>query len=50
MLGPSGQSNGCVVFKDYPAFLQAFLSREVDRLIVVAGTTGAAANTRVAAR
>jgi type VI secretion system (T6SS) effector TldE1-like protein len=50
MLGPSGQSNGCVVFKDYPAFLQAFLSREVDRLIVLTGTTAAPANTRVAAR
>jgi len=35
MLGPSGQSNGCVVFSDYPAFLSAFLSGEVDRLVVV---------------
>jgi hypothetical protein len=35
MLGPSGQSNGCVSFSDYPAFLDAFLRGEVDRLVVV---------------
>jgi hypothetical protein len=36
MLGPSGQSNGCVSFKDYSKFLNAFLRGEVDRMIVVA--------------
>jgi hypothetical protein len=35
MLGPSGQSNGCVSFKDYPKFLRAYLRGEVDRLVVV---------------
>ena len=35
MLGPNGQSNGCVSFKDYDKFLQAFLRGEVDRLVVV---------------
>ena len=35
MLGPSGQSNGCVSFSDYPAFLEAYLKGEVDRLVVV---------------
>jgi hypothetical protein len=35
MLGPNGQSNGCVSFNDYPAFLTAFLKGDVDRLIVV---------------
>jgi hypothetical protein len=35
MLGPNGQSNGCVSFGDYPAFLNAFLRGEVDRLVVV---------------
>jgi len=35
MLGPNGQSNGCVSFRDYPAFLNAFLSGEVNRLVVV---------------
>lgn len=35
MLGPSGQSFGCVSFKHYSEFLQAFLKGEVDRLVVV---------------
>jgi hypothetical protein len=35
MLGPSGQSNGCVVFNDYPAFLQAYLNGDIKRLVVV---------------
>jgi hypothetical protein len=35
MLGPNGQSNGCVSFSNYPAFLNAFLRGEVDRLVVV---------------
>jgi type VI secretion system (T6SS) effector TldE1-like protein len=35
MLGASGQSFGCVSFKDYPQFLKAFESGEVDRLVVV---------------
>jgi hypothetical protein len=44
MLGPSGQSNGCVSFRNYAAFLNAFLRGEVDRLVVVerlATTAGA---------
>ncbi|MGO3934654.1 DUF2778 domain-containing protein [Rhodopseudomonas pseudopalustris] len=36
MLGPRGDSNGCVSFKDYNAFLQAFKRGEVKRLVVVA--------------
>jgi hypothetical protein len=35
MLGPNGQSNGCVSFRDYQKFLQAFLKGEIDRLVVV---------------
>jgi hypothetical protein len=35
MLGPSGQSNGCVSFKDYAAFLDAFDRGEINRLVVV---------------
>jgi Tlde1 domain len=35
MLGANGQSNGCVSFSDYPAFLDAYLKGEVDRLVVV---------------
>jgi hypothetical protein len=38
MLGPRGDSNGCVVFKHYDAFLQAFQTGEVKRLIVVTHT------------
>src|SRR5215216_2966840 len=35
MLGPNGQSNGCVSISDYPKFLNAFLNGEIDRLVVV---------------
>jgi hypothetical protein len=35
MLGPNGQSNGCVSFNDYQAFLSAFQRGEVTRLVVV---------------
>jgi hypothetical protein len=35
LLGPNGQSNGCVSFSDYGAFLNAFLRGEVTRLVVV---------------
>ncbi|AWN37997.1 DUF2778 domain-containing protein [Methylobacterium radiodurans] len=38
MLGPSGASNGCVVFRNYDRFLRAFLRGEVRRLVVVAGS------------
>lgn len=37
MLGPNGDSNGCVSFRNYNAFLQAFRSGEVKHLAVVAG-------------
>jgi hypothetical protein len=39
MLGPSGDSNGCVSFKDYDAFLRAYQNGEVKRLMVVARST-----------
>jgi len=35
MLGPNGQSNGCVSFRNYNAFLQAYLDGQVDRMVVV---------------
>ncbi|MGX7708208.1 tlde1 domain-containing protein [Methylobacterium sp. Gmos1] len=38
MLGPSGASNGCVSFRNYDRFLQAFLRGEVRRLVVVPGS------------
>ncbi len=40
MLGPNGQSNGCVSFNDYPTFLNAVLSGEVNRLVVVEHLAG----------
>jgi Protein of unknown function (DUF2778) len=36
MLGPNGDSNGCVSFKDYEAFLRAYQNGEVKKLAVVA--------------
>ena len=35
MLGANGDSNGCVSFKDYPAFLKAYQRGEVTRMVVV---------------
>jgi hypothetical protein len=35
MLGPNGQSNGCISFKDYAKFLRAFQRGEIDRIVVV---------------
>lgn len=35
MLGPNGQSNGCVSFKDYQAFLKAYLNGEITHIAVV---------------
>ncbi|WP_137044764.1 DUF2778 domain-containing protein [Pseudolabrys sp. FHR47] len=40
MLGPNGQSNGCVSFKDYKKFLTAFLDGKVDKLVVVPDLKG----------
>lgn len=35
LLGPNGQSHGCVSFKDYSKFLAAFKRGEVERMVVV---------------
>jgi hypothetical protein len=43
MLGANGQSNGCVSFKDYEKFLQAYSSGEIEQLIVVPRVTAATA-------
>jgi hypothetical protein len=48
MLGAGGNSNGCVVFKDYRRFLKAYKNGEVKRLVVV--TRMSAAPFRVASR
>lgn len=36
MLGPNGDSNGCVSFKDYYAFLEAYRSKGIRKLAVLA--------------
>jgi hypothetical protein len=36
MLGPRGDSNGCVSFRDYPKFLRGFQNGEISRIAVVA--------------
>lgn len=36
MLGPKGDSNGCVSFRDYNAFLDAYRNKGIRRLAVVA--------------
>ncbi|MFG1346876.1 tlde1 domain-containing protein [Xanthobacter autotrophicus DSM 431] len=36
MLGPRGDSNGCVSFKDYEKFLTAFKRGEIKKMVVVA--------------
>lgn len=35
MLGPNGESNGCVSFRNYDAFLKAYTNGEIKRLAVV---------------
>ena len=35
MLGPNGDSNGCVSFRDYETFLRAYKNHEITRLAVV---------------
>lgn len=44
MLGPTGASNGCVSFRDYNRFLEAYLRGEIRQLVVVAGANGAPPN------
>jgi Protein of unknown function (DUF2778) len=41
MMGSNGQSNGCVSVSDYQAFLNAYLSGDVNRLVVVEHLAGA---------
>jgi hypothetical protein len=48
MLGPRGDSNGCLVFKDYRRFLAAFKRGDITQLVVVARLP--AGSSRVASR
>lgn len=36
LLGPNGDSNGCISFKEYDKFIQAYRRGEVKRIVVVA--------------
>jgi hypothetical protein len=40
MLGPNGDSNGCVSIRNYDRFLKAFNDGEVNRLVVVPSLSG----------
>jgi hypothetical protein len=46
MLGPNGDSNGCVSIKNYDKFLRAFQNGEIKRLVVVASLNGAISASR----
>ena len=47
MLGPNGDSNGCVSIRDYDSFLQAYKNGEIKRLVVVPNLNqGASASQR----
>jgi Protein of unknown function (DUF2778) len=46
MLGPNGDSNGCVSIKNYDRFLQAFDNGEISRLVVVPSLGDAATASR----
>jgi hypothetical protein len=47
MLGPNGDSNGCVSIKNYERFLSAFKNGEIKRLVVVPSLNdGASASQR----
>jgi hypothetical protein len=35
MLGPNGDSNGCLSLRDYDAFLRAYAHHQIKRLVVV---------------
>ena len=46
LLGPNGDSNGCVSFKNYDRFLTAFQNGEVRRLVVVTSLSEAESASR----
>ncbi|OKO91250.1 hypothetical protein AC629_03165 [Bradyrhizobium sp. NAS80.1] len=46
MLGPRGDSNGCVSIKDYDRFLKAYDNGEFNRLVVVPSLGGSATATQ----
>jgi hypothetical protein len=46
LLGPNGDSNGCVSIRDYDRFLKAYDNGEFNRLVVVPSLNGAASASR----
>jgi lysozyme len=50
MLGPNGDSNGCVSVKDYNAFLRAYANGQINRLMVVASANQVIATAEPQAR
>jgi hypothetical protein len=48
MLGPNGDSNGCISFRDYDRFLKAYTDGEITRIVVVPSLSGATQQARVA--
>jgi hypothetical protein len=46
MLGPNGDSNGCVSIKNYEAFLRAYKDGEISRLVVVPSLNDAVSASR----
>ena len=49
MLGPTGQSNGCVSIRNYDGFLKAYRDGEFNRLVVVPNLNDATPGPRLAA-
>jgi hypothetical protein len=50
LLGPREDSNGCISFKDYDAFLRAYKDGKVKRIVVVASIDDPQTDLRVAER
>ena len=46
MLGPLGDSNGCVSVRNYDRFLKAYNDGEVNRIVVIRSLNGTAAATQ----
>jgi hypothetical protein len=46
MLGPRGDSNGCVSIKDYDRFMKAYDNGEFNRLVVVPSLSGSATSSQ----
>src|SRR5262249_18339888 len=49
MLGPDAQSSGCVSFRNYPAFLDAYERGEIPSLVVVERLSGSPPSPKTAA-